>query len=141
MDYKIVTKFIKDVSFEIPNVETFLFFEENIENYELKIDIISKPLKRGLVQVDLILKFHHEAETQRRAHMEIIFATIINIQGQLTDKEELKKILLIKVPTEIYPLAFEVFATLIEKSTLKNIKMKKKEVDFTALYKEKNYKS
>ena len=141
MDYKIVTKFIKDISFEIPDVETFLFFEENIENYELKIDIISKPLKRGLVQVDLSLKFHHSSETQRKAHIEIIFTAIINIQGQLVDKNELKKILLIKVPTEIYPIAFEVFATLIEKSTLKSVNMKKKEVDFNALFEQRDNKS
>ena len=136
MNHKILTKFIKDISFEVPDVETFLFFEENINKYELAVDIISKPLKKGMIQVDLILKFIDKTTSQKKAHVEITFSSIIKIEGKLDDKEELKKLLLIKVPTEIYPDAFSVFSFLLEKSGLKNVKTQK-QVDFEALYNQK----
>lgn len=133
MEYKIITKFLKDVSFEIPDVETFMHFQDNIEKYNLDVNIISKALKKGLVQVDLIFNFKNDKQDKKKASVEITYSSVINIQGKLENKEELKKILLVKVPNEVYPFAFEIFSELIEKSGLKNIKPQKK-IDFEELY-------
>ncbi|MAJ23255.1 MAG: hypothetical protein CBC24_05300 [Candidatus Pelagibacter sp. TMED64] len=137
MEYKIVTKFLKDISFEVPNAETLLLFENDIHKYNLKIDIKSKVIKNKLIQVDTILKFLDETASERKAQVEVTVAAVANIDGDLTDKEKLERTLLVSIPTEIYPYLFEVFSFLIEKSGLPKLKVEKT-VDFEKLYQQRN---
>ena len=136
-NYNIITKFIKDVSFEIPNVETLLYVEENINKYNVKVDIVSKILKNDLVQVDTILKIEGSEELKRRIQIEVTLAAVARINEEgMNDKKELKKIILIHVPTEIYPILFEAFSYLIKKSGLPNFVIQEN-VDFKKLYQSK----
>ena len=136
-NYNIITKFIKDISFEIPNVETLLYVEENINKYTVKIDIVSKILKNNLIQVDTILKIEGSEELKRRIQIEITLAAVARINEEgMNDKKELKKIILIHVPTEIYPILFETFSHLIKKSGLPNFVIQEN-VDFKKLYQSK----
>jgi preprotein translocase subunit SecB len=138
MEYKILSKFIKDVSFEIPNLETFLYFSDNLSNYEVKVDIQSRVIKNKMIEIDTVLRLENKKkEVKKRAQVEVTHCTIINLDGDIDDKKELEKIILIKVPTEIYPMLFQVFALLIEKSGLPNIKINK-EIDFRKLYEQRN---
>ena len=84
MEYKIVTKFLKDISFEVPNAETLLLFENDIHKYNLKIDIKSKVIKNKLIQVDTILKFLDETASERKAQVEVTVAAVANIDGDLS---------------------------------------------------------
>ena len=136
MNYKIVTKFIKDISFEIPNVETLLFLENNLEKYNVKVDITSKPIKQRIVQVDTILKFENDTEVEKKAQIEITLSAVVKIETDLENKKELQEIILIHVPTDVYPMLFEIFALLIEKSGLPKMKIEKN-IDFRKLYNEK----
>ena len=135
MKYTIVTKFIKDISFEIPDAETLMILEENINKYVMKVDITSKHLKNKIIEVDTILRFEDTQESKRKAQVELTMATLVNIGIDLNDKKELQKIILIDVPTEIYPSWFDVFSTLLEKSGLRKLKVEKKK-DFQKLYDE-----
>ena len=135
MKYTIVTKFIKDISFEIPDAETLMALEENINKYVMKVDITSKHLKNKIIEVDTILRFEDTQETKRKAQVELTMATLVNVAIDLNNKKELKKIILIDVPTEIYPSLFDVFSTLLEKSGLRKLKVEKK-IDFQKLYDE-----
>ena len=135
-NYNIITKFIKDVSFEIPNVETLLYVEENINKYNAKVDIVSKILKNDLVQVDTILKIEGSEELKRRIQIEVTLAAVARINAGMNDKKELKKIILIHVPTETYPILFETFSYLIKKSGLPNFVIQEN-VDFKKLYQSK----
>ena len=135
MKYTIVTKFIKDISFEIPDAETLMALEENINKYVMKVDITSKHLKNKIIEVDTILRFEDTQETKRKAQVELTMATLVNVAIDLNNKKELQKIILIDVPTEIYPSLFDVFSTLLEKSGLRKLKVEKK-IDFQKLYDE-----
>ena len=135
-NYNIITKFIKDVYFEIPNVETLLYVEENINKYTVKIDIVSKILKNNLIQVDTILKIEGSEELKRRIQIQVTLAAVARINAGMNDKKELKKIILIHVPTEIYPILFEAFSYLIKKSGLPNF-VTQENVDFKKLYQSK----
>lgn len=137
MNYQIVTKFVKDISFEIPNAETLLMFEDNIKNYNLKFDISSQALKNKIIQVDIVLKFENNANDHRKARIEITKSALVKIEGEPNDKKELEKIILIKVPTDIYPELFEIFSTLVEKSGLSKLQLQK-EVNFEELYNTRN---
>ena len=133
MSYQIVSKYIKDISFEIPNAETLLMFEDHLPKYNLKFDITSKALKNNIIQVDTILKFENDSEDKRKARIEINYAALVRLEQQIKDKLELEKIILIKIPTDIYPELFELFTLLIEKSGLTKLKLEKK-IDFEELY-------
>ena len=135
MKYTIVTKFIKDISFEIPDAETLIVLEENINKYVMKVDITSKHLKNKIIEVDTILRFEDTQKTKRKAQVELTMATLVNVAIDLNNKKELQKIILIDVPTEIYPSLFDVFSTLLEKSGLRKLKVEKK-IDFQKLYDE-----
>ena len=113
MNYKIITKFIKDISFEIPNVETLLFLENNLEKYNVKVDITSKPIKQKIVQVDTILKFENDTGIEKKAQIEITLSAVVKVETDLKNKKELQEIILIHVPTDVYPMLFEIFALLI----------------------------
>ena len=137
MSYTIVSKFIKDISFEIPDAQTFVMLEKEISKYNLNFDIKSKPLKENIIEVNTILSLVPNQEVKHKILTEINFATLISIEKELKEKKELEKIVLIKVPTEIYPTLYETFIYLFSQSGVKNITIKK-DVDFEKLYNEKN---
>jgi len=137
MDYKILSKFIKDISFEIPNAQTFVMLEKEISKYNLNFDIKSKQFKENIIEVNTTLRLVPNQELKNKMLTEINFAALVSIEKNLEDKKELEKIILIKVPTEIYPDLYETFVFLFSQSGIKNISIEK-EVNFEKLYNEKN---
>ena len=133
MSYKIISKFIKDISFEIPNTQTFLMLEKEISKYSLNCDIKSKPLKNNIVEVNTILKLIPNQEVKHKMLTEITLTTLISIDQNFEDKKELEKIILVKVPTEIYPTLYEIFIYLFSQSGLKNISIAK-DINFEKMY-------
>ena len=136
MSYKIISKFIKDISFEIPDVQTFVMLEKEISKYNLNFDIKSKPFKENIIEVNTILSLVPNQDVKHKILTEINLATLISIEKKLKDKKELEKIILITLPTEIYPILYETFVYLFSQAGVKNIIIKK-EVDFEKLYNEK----
>ena len=136
MSYKIISKFIKDISFEIPDARTFVMLEKEISKYNLNFDIKSKPLKENIIEVNTILSLVPNQDVKHKILTEINLATLISIEKNLKDKKELEKIILITLPTEIYPILYETFVYLFSQAGVKNIIIKK-EVDFEKLYNEK----
>ena len=137
MSYKIISKFIKDISFEIPDARTFVMLEKEISKYNLNFDIKSKPFKENIIEVNTILSLVPSQDIKHKISTEINLATLISIEKNLKDKKELEKIILIKLPTEIYPTLYETFIYLFSQAGVKNITIEK-EVDFEKLYNEKN---
>ena len=137
MSYKIISKFIKDISFEIPDARTFVMLEKEISKYNLNFDIKSKPFKENIIEVNTILSLVPSQDVKHKISTEINLATLISIEKNLKDKKELEKIILIKLPTEIYPTLYETFIYLFTQAGVKNITIEK-EVDFEKLYNEKN---
>ena len=112
MSYKIISKFIKDISFEIPDVQTFAMIEKEISKYNLNFDIKSKPFKENIIEVNTILSLIPNREVKHKILTEINLASLISIDKNLKDKKELEKIILVKLPTEIYPTLYETFVYL-----------------------------
>ena len=136
MSYKIISKFIKDISFEIPDARTFVMLEKEISKYNLNFDIKSKPFKENIIEVNTILSLVPNQDVKHKILTEINLATLISIEKNIKDKKELEKIILITLPTEIYPILYETFVYLFSQAGVKNIIIKK-EVDFEKLYNEK----
>ena len=134
--FKILAKYIKDVSSETPDIETFLFVKENISKYQLNIDIASKALKNKLIEVNTTLKFEDKEANEKKSYYEIVHSTVISISNDVKEKKDLEKIILCDVPTAIYPNLETSFLNLIHNSGHPNIKLEKK-VDFQKLYSEK----
>ena len=134
--YKIVTEFAKDVSYETPDVETYLQTKENILKYNLNLDINSKFLKNKIIEVNIISKFQETNLEKKRSNFEITYTAIVRINGNITNEKEMEKIVLSDVPNEIYPRLEDLFITLINKSGFPEVKIERK-VDFEKLYKEK----
>ena len=131
--YKILGKYIKDLSGETKDVETYLFVKDNISKYQLDIDITSKPLKNKMIEVNTKLKFEDKEENKKRAHFEIIFSTIVKINDDVKGKEILEKIILCDVQTEIYPSLEKSLLDLLHNSGYPGVKFEKK-IDFEKLY-------
>ena len=136
MSYTIVSKFIKDISFEIPDAKTFVMLEKEIAKYNLNFDIKSKSLKENIIEVNTILSLVPNQDVKHKISTEITLTSLISIGTDIKDKKELEKIVLIKLPTEIYPTLYETFVYLFSQAGLKNITIKK-DVDFEKLYNEK----
>ncbi len=137
MNYTIISKFIKDISFEIPNVETFTMLEKEISKYNLTFDIKSKKFKNNIIEVNTILKIIPEEEIKHKMLAEINLTSLVSIEYvKDVDKKELEKIALIKVPTDIYPTLYETFVYLFSQAGVKNISIEK-EVNFEKMYNEK----
>ena len=136
MSYKIISKFIKDISFEIPNAQTFVMLEKEILNYNLKFDIKSNPFKENIIEVNTILRLSPNQDVKHKMLTEINLTALVSIEPKIEDKQELEKIILVKIPTEIYPTLYETFVYLFKQSGIKNIKIEK-EVNFEKLYNEK----
>ncbi len=131
--YKILTKYIKDMSSETPDVETFLYVKDNISKYHLSIDITSKPLKDKLVEINTTLKFQDKDESKKKSFFEIVFSTVIKVIDEVKEKKELEKIILCDVQKEIYPNIETSFLNLLHNSGFPGIKFDKK-IDFEKLY-------
>ena len=136
-NFKILSKYIKDISSETPDIETYLFVKDYISKYHLDIDISSKALKNKLVEVSTTLKFNDKENNSKKSYFEIIFATIVKIGDEIKDKKQLEKIILCDVQKEIYPDLEKAFINLLNDSGYKGIKFEKK-IDFDSLYKQKN---
>ena len=134
--FKILAKYIKDMSSETPNVETFLYVKENISKYQLNIDITSRALKNKLIEVNTTLKFEDKGQSEKKSYYEIIYATIIKVNDDIKDKKDLERIILCDVPTKIYPDLENSFLNLIHNSGHPSIKLEKR-IDFNRLYNEK----
>ena len=136
MSYKIISKFIKDVSFEIPNAQAFMMLEKEISNYTLNFDITSKPFKNNIIEVNTVLRITPNQEVKHKILSEITCTALVSLEKNFEDKKELEKIILIKIPKEIYPTLYATFVYLFNKAGVQNIQIDK-EVDFEKLYKEK----
>ena len=134
--FKILAKYIKDMSSETPDIETFLFVKENISKYQLNIDISSKAIKNKLIEVNTTLKFHDKDANEKKSYYEIIYASIIRVDDNVKEKKDLEKIILCDVQTLIYPELETSFLNLIHNSGHSGIKLEKK-IDFHKLYNER----
>ena len=134
--FKILGKYIKDLSSETPDAETYIFVQDTISKYQLDIDIDSKALKNKMIEINTKCKFHDKNESKKKSHFEIIYSTIIKIDEEIKDKKELQKIILCDAQVEIYPSLEKALLDLIRNSGYPDIKFEKK-VDFEALYKQK----
>ena len=137
MSYTIISKFIKDISFEIPNPETFVLLEKEITKYSLNFDIKSKPFKNNIVEVNTILKLLPNKDVKHKMLAEINLTALVSFEKNIEDKKILEKIILVEVPNEVYPTLYETFKYLFSQAGIKNISIEK-EVNFEKLYNEKN---
>ena len=136
-NFKIITSFIKDMSSETPDAQTFIFVRDKISKYRLKIDINSKAVKDGVIEVNTILKFTDQPEILKKSHFEIVYTSIVKIDEKVSDKKEMEKIILCDVPNKIYPTLEKIFLSLLTDSGYPGIKFEKK-IDFTELYKQRS---
>ena len=134
--FKILAKYIKDMSSETPDVETYISAGNNMGKYQLDIDIKSIALKNKMIEVNITLKFQHKDTQLKRSHFEIIYTAIVRVNDDVKDKKDLEKIILCDVPTKIYPDLEKSFLDMMHNSGFPNIKLEKK-IDFTKLYLEK----
>jgi len=135
-NFKILGEYIKDLSSETPNVETYIFVREHIGKYQLNIDINSKALKNKTIEVNTTFKYEDKEQSEKKSHFEIIYSTIIKIDEKIKDKKELEKIILCDVQVKIYPNLEKALLNLLHNSGYPEIKFEKR-VDFEALYKQK----
>jgi len=133
MSYKIVSKFIKDISFEIPNAQSFVMLEKEIQNYSLNFDIKSSPYKNNIIEVNTTLKMVPNQEVKHKILGEITGASLVSINQGFTDKNAIEKIVLVDVPQEIYPTLYETFVFLFKQAGIINVQINK-EVDFQKLF-------
>ena len=135
-NYKILGRYIKDMSSETPNIETYLFVKDYISKYQLFIDITSKALKNKIVEINTTLKFEDKESNEKKSYFEIVFATIIKVSDEIKEKKDLEKIILCDVQKEIYPNLETSFINLLNNSGYPGIKFEKK-IDFEKLYNQK----
>ena len=135
-NFKIISSFIKDMSSETPDAQTFIFVRDKISQYRLNIDITSKAVKNGIIEVNIILKFTDRAEVLKKSHFEITYTSIVKVDEKVSDKKEMEKIILCDVPNKIYPDLKRIFMNLLNDSGYPGIKLEKK-IDFTELYKQR----
>jgi len=131
--YKILGKFIKDMSSETPDIETYIFVRDYISKYQLNIDIKSKALKNKMIEVNTILKFEDKQANKKKSYFEINYSTIVQINEEIKEKKDLVKILLCDVQIEIYPELERSFLNLLHNSGYPDVKIEKK-IDFEQLY-------
>ena len=131
--YKILGKYIKDMSSETPDIETYIFVRDYISKYQLNIDINSNALKNKMIEINTTLKFEDKEPNERKSYYEIVYSTIVKINDEIKEKKELEKIILCDVQIEIYPELEKSFLNLLHNSGYPNVKFEKK-VDFEQLY-------
>ncbi len=135
-NYKIISKFIKDISGETPDVETYLYVKDYISKYQMNIEISSKPLKNQIIEINTILKFHDNSESKKKSHFELTYAIIIRLEKEIKEKKILQKIILCDVQKDMYSEMEEALLNLLKMSGFPNIKFEKK-IDFEELYNKK----
>ncbi len=133
MSYKIIGKYIKDLDFKIPNPKIFSLLSKNISNYKINIDIKSNQLKDRIIEVEITLNLTPVKDNFEKINTKIIYSTIIELTDGITDKKEIEKIILINVPSEVYPELRKIFVFVFENSGFKDIKISNN-VDFQKLY-------
>ena len=131
--FKILGKYLKDMSSETKDIETHLFVKENISKYQLGIDINSKALKNKLIEVDTTLKFGDKEENEKKSHFELVHSTIVRINDEIKEKKEMEKIIICDVQIQIYPDLEKILLDLLHNSGYPAIKFDKK-IDFENLY-------
>ena len=136
MNYKIIGKYIKDLSIEIPDAETFIFSRENITKYTLGININTKPLKDQMVEVVTKLNYKDTKENKRKSYFEISYATVIKLNDKTLKKEDLEKLILCELQKEIYPELEKIFLKSIKDAGFPDMKLEKK-IDFEKLYQQR----
>jgi len=134
--YKILSNFIKDMSSETPDVESYLFTKDNISKYELDIDISSNPLKNKLIEVNTCLKFQDKTKQEKKSYFEVVYTSVVRVEDGIKEKKDLQKIVLCDVPTEIYTELEKILLNLLTDSGYPGVKFDKK-IDFNKLFKEK----
>ena len=136
-NFKILAEFVKDMSSETPDVQSYVFVKENISKYHLNIDINSRALKNNMIEVITMLKFEDKEPNEKKSYFEIVYASIVRVNEEVKDKKELEKILLCDVQNKIYPNLEKVFLNLLHNSGFPEVKLEKK-IDFTELYKQRS---
>ena len=134
--FKILTNFIKDMSSETPDVQSYLFVKENISKYNLNINITSKPLKNKMIEVSTILNFEDKNLNEKRSNFEIVYISIIKIDESVKNKKEIEKIVICDLQNKIYPKIEKIFLNLLDLSGFPGVKIEKK-IDFNKLYNER----
>ena len=133
MSYRIISKFIKDISFEIPNAQSFVMLEKEISNYSLNFDIKSKPYKDNIIEVNTTLKMIPNQNVKHKILGEVTGASLVSIDKDFDNKNEIEKIVLIKVPQETYQTLYDTFVFLFKQAGVQNLQIHK-EVDFQKLF-------
>ena len=136
-NFKILAEFVKDISSETPDVQSYIFVKENISKYNLKIDIISKALKDKMIEVNTTLKFEDKELNEKKSYFEIVYASIVKIDENIKDKKDLEKIVLCDVQNKIYPNLKKTFLNLLHNSGFPEVKLDK-QIDFTQLYEQRS---
>ncbi len=134
--FKILGKYIKDLSSETPDAETYIYVKDRISKYQLDIDINSKALKNKMIEINTRCRFYDKNESKKKSFFEIVYSTIVKINEEIKDKKELEKIILCDVQIKIYPSLEKALLDLLHNSGYPGIKFEKK-VDFETLYKQK----
>ena len=135
--YKILGNYIKDMSSETPNIETYIFVKDYISKYQLKIDINSKALKNNMIEINTILKFEDKQGNKKKSYFEINYSTIIKIDEDVKEKRDLEKIVLCDVQIEIYPELEKSLLNLLHNSGYPAVKFEK-QIDFEKLYNQRS---
>ena len=131
--FKIITEYVKDISSETPNIETYLFVKEKILKYNLSIEINSTPLKNNMVEINTKFIFSDPDNSEKKSYFEILYSTVIKLEENIKDKKEIEKIILVDVQKEIYPNLEKTFLDTVRNSGFKNLNIDKKP-DFEKLY-------
>ena len=131
--FKIITEYVKDISSETPNIETYLFVKEKILKYNLSIEINSTPLKNNMVEINTKFIFSDPDNSEKKSYFEILYSTVIKLEEDIKDKKEIEKIILVDVQKEIYPNLEKTFLDTVRNSGFKNLNIDKKP-DFEKLY-------
>ena len=134
--FKILANFIKDMSSETPDIQSYIYVKENISKYHLNIDITSKALKNKMIEVSTTLRFEDKSSSEKKSHFEIIYISIVKVDDEIKEKKELEKIILCDVQNKIYPNLEKIFMDLLDNSGFAGIKFEKK-IDFEKLYNER----
>ena len=130
--FEILAQFVKDISGETKDIQTFLFVKEHISKYQLTIDITSLPSKNKMIEINTALKFQDKENNPKKSYFELVYATLIKIDQSIKEKKELEKIILCDVQKQIKPNIQKVFTDLINNSGFKGVSFKN--IDFEKLY-------
>ena len=134
--FEIILEYIKDLSVETPNVETLLFVKKNITKYKMNIDISSKALKDKMIEVNTKLAFEDKKNNEKKTFFEIVYSSIVKINGEIKNKKEMEKIILCDIQNKIYPKLEKIFLNLLKDSGYPGVKFEKR-IDFEKLYNER----